>query len=50
LMAEVGITYFFICERAYIVGEGHVIAEGNTETILANQKVRDTYLGHQFVI
>ena len=39
-----------ICERAYIVGEGHVIAEGNTETILANQKVRDTYLGHQFVI
>ncbi|MGB1192362.1 MAG: LPS export ABC transporter ATP-binding protein, partial [Pseudomonadales bacterium] len=39
-----------ICERAYIVGEGNIIAEGNTETILNNQKVRDTYLGHQFQI
>jgi len=39
-----------ICERAYIVGEGHIIAEGGTETILNNQKVRDTYLGHQFQI
>jgi lipopolysaccharide export system ATP-binding protein len=39
-----------ICERAYIVGEGHIIAEGNAETILNNQKVRDIYLGHQFVL
>jgi lipopolysaccharide export system ATP-binding protein len=39
-----------ICERAYIVGEGNIIAEGGTETILNNQKVRDTYLGHQFRI
>ena len=39
-----------ICERAYIVGEGNIIAEGSTETILNNQKVRDTYLGHQFQI
>lgn len=39
-----------ICERAYIVGEGNIIAEGGTETILNNQKVRDTYLGHQFQI
>ena len=39
-----------ICERAYIIGEGNVIAEGNTESILRNQKVRDTYLGHNFEI
>ncbi|NNL56284.1 MAG: LPS export ABC transporter ATP-binding protein [Pseudomonadales bacterium] len=37
-----------LCERAYIVGEGEVIAEGHTENILANQKVRDIYLGHEF--
>ena len=39
-----------LCEWAYIVGEGHVIAEGKTEKILANQKVRDTYLGSEFRI
>ncbi len=37
-----------ICEKAYIVGEGFIIAEGDTETVLANQKVRDTYLGENF--
>ena len=37
-----------LCEWAYIVGEGHIIAEGKTENILANQKVRDVYLGHEF--
>lgn len=39
-----------ICEHAYIVGEGQVIAAGDTDEILSNQKVRDTYLGHQFRI
>jgi len=39
-----------ICEKAYIVSEGQIIAEGPTETILNNQKVRDVYLGHQFKI
>ncbi len=39
-----------ICEWAYIVGEGEIIAEGDTQAILANQKVRDTYLGQQFRI
>jgi lipopolysaccharide export system ATP-binding protein len=39
-----------ICEKAYIVGEGHIIAEGTAETVLNNQKVRDIYLGHQFVL
>lgn len=37
-----------ICERAYIVGEGHIIAEGDASTVLNNQKVRDIYLGEQF--
>ncbi|MEE8058904.1 MAG: LPS export ABC transporter ATP-binding protein [Pseudomonadales bacterium] len=39
-----------ICEKAYIVGEGHIIAEGDPHTVLNNQKVRDVYLGHQFVL
>ncbi len=37
-----------ICENAYIIGEGRVIAEGGAEQILSNQQVRETYLGHQF--
>ena len=39
-----------ICEKAYIVGEGHIIAEGSPETVLNNQKVQDIYLGHQFAL
>ncbi|MBN7795343.1 LPS export ABC transporter ATP-binding protein [Parahaliea mediterranea] len=37
-----------ICENAFIVGEGHIIAEGGTEAILANDNVRRVYLGDQF--
>ncbi len=37
-----------ICEHAYIAGEGHIIAEGDANTVLSNQKVRDIYLGEQF--
>lgn len=37
-----------ICEKAYIVSEGHIIAEGTAETVLNNAKVREVYLGHQF--
>ena len=37
-----------ICETAYIVSEGRLIAEGDAETILANQLVKDVYLGHEF--
>jgi lipopolysaccharide export system ATP-binding protein len=37
-----------ICDRAYIVNEGHIIAEGDTAAILANPTVRDVYLGAQF--
>lgn len=37
-----------ICETAYIVSEGHIIAQGNAETILSNSKVRAVYLGENF--
>jgi len=37
-----------ICERAYIVGEGHVIASGPPETVLQDAKVRAVYLGENF--
>ena len=37
-----------ICERAYIVGEGHVIASGTPAEVLANDRVRETYLGEHF--
>jgi len=37
-----------ICEKAYIVGEGHIIAAGSAEEILANKRVREVYLGDQF--
>ena len=37
-----------ICERAYIVGEGRVIAEGMPSYILKNDQVKKTYLGDHF--
>jgi len=37
-----------VCEHAYIVQEGQVIAEGTAEAILNNKKVRDVYLGEHF--
>jgi len=37
-----------ICDRAYIVNEGAIIAEGNAEEILNNERVRRVYLGDSF--
>lgn len=37
-----------ICERAYIIGEGHVIAAGTPEQVLDDAKVRKVYLGENF--
>ncbi len=37
-----------ICDRAYIVNEGKVIAEGGTDEILNNSEVRKVYLGEAF--
>lgn len=39
-----------ICERAYIVSEGAVIAEGTPDEILANETVRRVYLGDDFKV
>jgi len=37
-----------ICERAYIVNEGKVIAEGVPQQLLSNEQVRTVYLGEHF--
>lgn len=37
-----------ICDRAYIVNAGEIIAEGGAEEILSNQKVKQVYLGESF--
>ncbi len=37
-----------ICDRAYIINEGRLIAEGSPEAILGNEKVRSVYLGEHF--
>jgi len=37
-----------ICDRAYIINEGAVLAEGTTPQILANPHVRSVYLGENF--
>ncbi|MEA3412711.1 MAG: LPS export ABC transporter ATP-binding protein [Pseudomonadota bacterium] len=37
-----------ICGRAYILNEGGVIAQGEPETVLADQRVREVYLGENF--
>jgi lipopolysaccharide export system ATP-binding protein len=37
-----------ICHHAYILNEGQVLAQGNAETIMANEDVRKVYLGSEF--
>jgi lipopolysaccharide export system ATP-binding protein len=37
-----------ICDRAYIVHDGLIIADGDSEAILANETVRKVYLGDNF--
>jgi lipopolysaccharide export system ATP-binding protein len=37
-----------ICDRAYIINEGRVIAEGTPDALLANTEVRAVYLGEHF--
>lgn len=39
-----------ICEKAYIVSGGHIIASGGAEDILAHKKVKEVYLGEEFRI
>ncbi|HJP97193.1 MAG TPA: LPS export ABC transporter ATP-binding protein [Rhodanobacteraceae bacterium] len=37
-----------ICEHAYILNEGKVLARGTPAEILAHRQVREVYLGHEF--
>ncbi|WP_370981385.1 LPS export ABC transporter ATP-binding protein [Agaribacterium sp. ZY112] len=39
-----------ICEKAYIVSEGQILAEGDSATVLSNKKVREVYLGQHFTL
>lgn len=39
-----------ICDQAYIMSSGQVIAEGDAESVLNNQQVKDVYLGQNFSI
>ncbi|RXK32572.1 LPS export ABC transporter ATP-binding protein [Arsenophonus endosymbiont of Bemisia tabaci Asia II 3] len=37
-----------VCERAYIVSQGHLIAHGTPKAILENEQVKRVYLGEGF--
>jgi lipopolysaccharide export system ATP-binding protein len=37
-----------ICDHAYILNEGRVLASGKPKTIVANDEVREVYLGRNF--
>ncbi|MEC8867314.1 MAG: LPS export ABC transporter ATP-binding protein [Pseudomonadota bacterium] len=37
-----------ICDRAYIVNEGHLIADGTAQDVLSDPMVRQVYLGQNF--
>lgn len=39
-----------ICDRAYILNGGTVIADGTTQEIVANEEVRKVYLGDNFTL
>ncbi len=39
-----------VCEKAYIVSHGALIASGDAQSILTNQQVKDVYLGEQFTL
>jgi lipopolysaccharide export system ATP-binding protein len=37
-----------ICDRAYIMNDGEVLSRGTPAHILADEKVREVYLGREF--
>ena len=39
-----------ICDYAYILNDGQVLAEGDPQTIVANDEVRKVYLGQHFAL
>ena len=39
-----------VCEKAYIISSGEIIAKGTADEILANEKVKNVYLGESFTL
>jgi lipopolysaccharide export system ATP-binding protein len=37
-----------VCEKAYIVSHGELIASGTSSQVLENKKVKEVYLGEEF--
>ncbi|MBD5771701.1 LPS export ABC transporter ATP-binding protein [Marinomonas colpomeniae] len=37
-----------ICDKAYIVGNGYIIASGDADTVINNEQVKKVYLGDDF--
>jgi lipopolysaccharide export system ATP-binding protein len=37
-----------ICDRAYIISEGRVLTQGPPDAVLADEEVRNVYLGKEF--
>ena len=37
-----------VCDKAYILAQGHILAQGSPAEILDNTAVREHYLGHDF--
>ncbi|MEC8081502.1 MAG: LPS export ABC transporter ATP-binding protein [Pseudomonadota bacterium] len=37
-----------ICDKAYIVGNGHIIASGDADAVINNEQVKKIYLGDNF--
>lgn len=39
-----------IVDRAYVINQGEVICEGDKKSLLMNKKVREVYLGNDFIV
>ena len=37
-----------VCDKAYIINQGNLLASGDTDTIVRDETVRKVYLGEQF--
>ena len=37
-----------ICDRAYLLHRGQVLVSGSPESIMADERARDVYLGRDF--
>jgi lipopolysaccharide export system ATP-binding protein len=39
-----------VCDKAYIINQGNLLASGDTDTIVRDETVRKVYLGEQFTL